>query len=128
MAKTRIASAGRTPKSNVEIIRDIAIKKHANNPEIIEEIERRTWEFQKRELSGEVLDRSAALQQFGREIEGIGVPIPRPPKEPGPKTDPIVKTCAPHRVASPPKPRSVAKRGKKSDPKKRRPSKGLIKN
>jgi hypothetical protein len=126
MAKTRVASAGRTPKSSAEIKRDAAIKKHAKYPDRMEEIERIIWEFQKRVLSGEILDLPAALQQLSRKLERIGVRIPRPPKD-RPKTDPTVKTCAPHRVGGTSKVRSVMKKGKKSDSKRHQASKRPIK-
>jgi hypothetical protein len=121
VTKTRVASVGGAPKSKIEIIHDRAIKEHAKHPELIEEIERRTWEFQKRELSGEVLDLHAALEQFRAEIGRVGAPSPLPPKDPGPKPGSSVKRW----VASSPKATVSARkgkppaRGKRQTPKKR---------
>jgi hypothetical protein len=118
MSKTRVASVGRAPKSYVEIKRDLAIKKHSEHPERIEEIERKTLKFQKRELSGEEFDRSAALQQFEREIDSIGAHIPLPPKDPGPKSSPIAKTVPRHRVPGR-KATSLTKKRKKPNAKRK---------
>jgi hypothetical protein len=120
MAKHRVGGTVKIPKSNVEIMRDRASKKHAKHPERIEQINRMVWEFQKREQSSEILDLGAALQQLGRELDSIGAPTPRLPKDPGPKTDPIVKTVARLRVAGHTKKRRV---GEKSTSGKRQTSK-----
>jgi hypothetical protein len=124
MAKTRIASAVKAPKSDVEIKRDIAIKEHAKHPERIEEIERIAREFQKQEENGEISDRFTALAQFESRIERVGARAPLPPKSPKPKTSLISKgTWMRHSVAGSSKAQNVVRKGKKSAPKGRQPSK-----
>lgn len=91
MVKRKVTGVVKAPKSDVQTIHDIAIRKHIKHPDLIKEIERLTLEFQKRELNGEILDRPAALQQFRMDIERVGAHIPIPPKDPGLKTGPIVK-------------------------------------
>lgn len=88
MIKTRVLRPAKTPKSVIDVIRGPAIKKHAKRPDHLDEIERITWAFQKKMLSGEVLDLPAALQQFKSDIEQIGAIVPRPPKDSGPKLGP----------------------------------------
>jgi hypothetical protein len=125
VAKTRISGVGKTPRSNMEIIRDIAVKKRAKNPRLIEEIERIAREFQRRELSGEVPDLPAALEQFRREIESVGARSPLPPKDPGPKTGPSKGTAHRHKI--PHQASSVPKKRRKRTPTKHKPSKRLFK-
>lgn len=121
MAKTKVASAGRTPKSNVEIIRDNAIKIHARHRELIEEIERLIQEFREQELSREALDWPAALERLSRRIKRVGARSPLGPKDPGPKQGPSKDTGKPHKIPHPAS--STAKRRKNKAPTKHRPSK-----
>jgi len=122
MAKTRVKRAGIAPKSKVELIHDKATKKHAKRPDLLELIEIKTWEFQKRERSGEIVDLSAAVQQYSDEIERLGVRTPIPPKDRGLKTGPIVKTVAIRRVHGP-KATSGVRKGKKQTGMKRQRTK-----
>jgi hypothetical protein len=119
VAKKRVAGAVKTPKSDVEIILDIAIRKHAKRPDLIKEIERTLWEFQKRELSGEMPDRHAALQEFSREIERVGATNLLPPKDPGPKPGPITKMVVKYPTAKAP---SWARKGKQPTTARKRPN------
>lgn len=114
MVRKKIPSVGSPPKSKADIILDLAIQKHANNPDIVNEFERMRCGFRKRFLCGEILDLPAALQQLERESNRIGALDPLSPKSPKPKTRLISKgTWIGHSVAAPRQTPSLTKKSRK---------------